>query len=117
MQDNPNRLQRPPVKSWRSPASPRPAAADVHGRPVVNSAGDPFPEAVLGDDVRLVLEITRNLPAFDEGMACRYKNCVNADTFEGIAPRLLRVETITAEPAFEDGLFYWRVTARCEYLG
>lgn len=114
---------------------------DVYGRPIANSAFDPYEGGVPVDRTRTVLTISKNVPydKFDPVAAAAYKNTLNATPYRlgslknrfgnplEFAPGMLRLTSLTADRIerqkrpYPDPLamsgekrYFWRVQARID---
>ena len=103
-----NPLLRPPVVKWSMAKFQRPVDQDNDGSPIVNSAGERFDPPIEIDDSRPVLHISRNEATVDPSLIVQYQDAVNADTFFGCDPGTAKMDSICAESAFENGVFYWK---------
>lgn len=65
----------------RNGVSGEPTDADVNGRALVNSAGEPFGSTVQTNISALFVDVTRNESTFDLQQAIAYTNKINADQF------------------------------------
>jgi hypothetical protein len=111
----PNPLLRPAVLSWGFAKSSRVAWRDSKGKPVVNSAGEFFDPPVECDDSRPVLTISRNERSFNPALAISYQDSVNADSFLGFRPGVVKVAGISATNQVENNFFYWAVHYEFEF--
>ena len=89
--------------------SVEPVDRDAAGKPIVNSAQEPFDPPVTREQYDLEYTIVRNEPSFDEAEALKYTAAVNSDEWRRHKPgtcRLVRTgrKVITADDE------YWQVT-------
>ncbi len=85
------------------------------GKPIVNSADDPFDPPVMRDHSRYVLTVVRNEAIdirqavngvyWDDSKPELYNDHVNKTTFFGRAPHKVKVDSITARIAWHPGLY------------
>lgn len=73
---------------------------DVTGKPIVNTAGDPFADFTMTDQARPVLTWEKNLPDFPWTVANTYANKINRDTIFGAEPGTLKFEKPTAKQQY-----------------
>lgn len=105
--DNP--LDKPDVKEWGSQQFQRPAERDLNGKPIVNTAKEPFSQPYEIDDSRQTLSVSRNSAEFDDKLANRYRDAVNSDTFLGYPPGIVKLQEISAQEAFHEGEKYFQI--------
>lgn len=109
--DNP--LTEPVQYAWSFQQFEKPTDFDVFGNAIVNSAGDPFAEAVTKDDSRPVLTITRNEPApFAADLAYLYRDAINATPYLGAGPGQVKVSNISATSQHDD---FWGEYVQVQY--
>ncbi len=110
-----NPFLQPPTYSFGANKAETKIATDVFGKPVVNSANDPFLEALSVEQARPTLTITRNLP-YSAGALVNYVNTVNYDAFAGCAPNTLRCNNVSSTSNFDQEFgSYWTVSVELEY--
>lgn len=109
--EEPDPTERDIDVSWNFTQFQRSLERDVNGKPIRNSANDPFGEALVRDDSRPVLTISRNESSFSPALAWFYRDATNADTFWGAPRGTCKVSNISAtlQRDQEFGEF-WRVT-------
>ena len=83
--DNP--LDQPALIEWGSLGTIEAVENDADGKPIINTAGQPFDPAATNQINDLVLRITRNEPSFDVALAVQYYNVVNSDFFLVASPQ------------------------------
>jgi hypothetical protein len=94
-----------------------PLILDVDGRPVLNTAGDPFDPPEPIDDPRLTMTVVRNEPYFNVGQVVRYRNAIASDSFAGFDPLFAKVLTISARSNWhQDAGWYYQVTYQFEFM-
>jgi len=100
-----------PVRfSWGAAKYEIPVARDVDGKPIVNSAGEPFAEPTTIDGSRRLLTFTRNelVSAFDPMLAARCADKVNLYPWNGFAPKTVKSEPITTgEAQYSQDVGWW----------
>lgn len=106
-----NPLLRPPKVSWSVLRTTVQLRKDQNGKAFLNSAGDEFDPPPEVDFSRPVLTVVKNFAAFDMVQAVNYADCVNSDQWLSFGPGVVKVDSITAEFAFENNVPYWAVTA------
>jgi len=87
------------IETWDFATSTEPIDKDIRGYPITNSAGESADPPVTKDFYDLVLRINRNSSHFDEEQASRYIGTVNADTFKGFRPGIVKCTMIQGTPA------------------
>jgi hypothetical protein len=107
-----NPLDEPPSVAWDGAQWEEVIDVDEDGKPIVNTAGDPFLEGVTRDQTRSILRITRNEPSFSDDIAELYRDTLNSVVFFGKAPDTMKVGMIRAEAVWSWFLadYYWRVS-------
>lgn len=65
----------------RNGVSGEPTDSDVNGKPLVNSAGDPFSGTVNTNISALYIDVVRNEGAYDLNRAYQFTNTINGDGF------------------------------------
>lgn len=96
-EDNPFAV--PTRYRWRPVTQSEQRDTDIEGRPLLNSAGDPFSTPVQGYINTYIVEAVRNEAAFNAPLAVQYQNTVNNDSFQ------LAGSTIQAGEALCTGIF------------
>ncbi len=91
-----NPLSEPWVYSVSYEQHEVPIDYDISGRPILNTAGDPFQEALFIDDARPTLTASKNFGYFPWNIANQYCNTVNRDSVFGAGPGTLKFERLTA---------------------
>lgn len=118
-QDAENPLDRAPIISYSTAKFQRIAYKTIDNIPITNSALEMFDPPLMIDDSRPVIRIQRNLDSFDIGLAARYRDAINADSFLGLPRFCVKVDSIsgTQERAkvtvdgVEQTITYWNVQA------
>ncbi len=107
---------KPPEVSITFSRSTRAIAYDITGKPISNSAGDPFSDPVEIDDSRPSIVIRRNFLYFNFPLALQYKDAVNSDGFLGFAPGELKIMRISAQKRRDEdkGYEWWEVEVEME---
>lgn len=108
-------LNQPPVLQWDGQPYERPMLRDVYGVPCVSSSGNSFDPPYMMEDDRAVLRITRNEASFDKDTMLEYKRKLNKLAFAGSNPLFVRINTITAEYALQNGVLFWQVHYELEF--
>jgi len=110
---DPNPLTRPAEISVGGETITADTFLDRNGKPIVNSAGDPFETFLQKEDGDLTIEITRNESSFDVVRAAQYKHAINDSsiTIIGVSfsARQLKMGIINAQKIKENGTTYWKV--------
>lgn len=106
---NENPLENVPVVTTEFIQWDEPIDKDIDGKPILNSAGDPFDPGLTRERNRQIIRISRNEQEFDVGLLA-LQDTVNRDTFIGF-----RKETVKCSPIHRSREFdpvvgvYWRV--------
>lgn len=114
-EQDPNPLLRPPDIAWSKATYGKPLAKDLDGKPVVNSAGQPYDPPVEIERTRQVLTITRNELAYDYDLAEEYADALNSDTFYGKPAGRAKFAMPVATWKWENGYEYWQVTYQIDF--
>jgi len=91
-----NPLNERPKVSWSLAQFQENVEYDINGKPILNSAGEPYSEPVQIDQSRLVLTITRNEASFNPALALAYADAVSATTFKGAPAGKVKVANIAS---------------------
>ena len=110
-----NPLNKPVEVTWATAKQQRPTDEDIHGNAIVNSAGEKFDPVVEKDDSRIMITFKRNEPFFPQQIAFIFQDVVNEDVWFGAPVLTCKVESIAANLAFENGIFFWPVTYTIEF--
>jgi hypothetical protein len=92
-----------------------PCNQDIHGNPIVCSAGDPYDPPFMMDAHRFQLKITRYETSTNAQTALTYQDAVNSDTFWGVSPGYAKIIGIAPELAPIQSYVYWKVTYTIEF--
>ena len=93
------------------------ASYDIFGNPIVNKAGQTYPEQIVIDDARPVFVAEKPMPSLAAvlSLASMYRNAINTDTFYGASPRHAKVESITCgEMETENGQAFFPTVFRIQ---
>ena len=112
-----NPLLQPAEISGSFDSFKRPLWIDANGKPVVNSAGEPFTEPVMVDDSRPVLRIRKNFPSINPGVWMAAKDAVNDSPFLGFPAGYLKIRNISWETRMWKGMPYVTVTVDMHAAG
>jgi hypothetical protein len=83
----------------------------TNGKLVCNTAKCLFDPPVMRDITILCLRIVRNEPTWNPFTALHYTNALNSDAFYlDCAAQQAKMDSITAEQAWDNGVDYWEVT-------
>lgn len=91
---------------------------DLDGKPVVNSARQPFDPPVERDDFRVVMVISKNYaatpfgiyPVFNPATAIEYQDAVNTNTVYGFPPYTFKLSISLRTVTIESGFQYFQVS-------
>jgi hypothetical protein len=101
---------------WSFAQWEQPLEYDAFGRPIVNSAGDPFAEALTRDQSRPVLSVRQNEASFNAYLAMSYCDTVNANYFQGAAPGNVKCSNISAAKLFDQRYgYFWAVNYEFQF--
>lgn len=103
-------LEQPWEVEWDSVETNEPVDRDIHDRPILNSVGESYDPAIMRPVRDRLLTIRRNEGNFNYLQADDYENALNADTFYGFAPGIVRCIKYSGRRAFTGVMFYWQVT-------
>lgn len=106
-QRNQNPLSRPAILYFGQERFQRTMIRDMDGNAIVNSAGDPFEQGVVKDEVRPTFTITKNVSTFPLNLWRDATNSVNADTFLGLDPGTVRLVSFTGQEGFENDITFF----------
>lgn len=112
---DPNNVENPLLQpyeiSWGFAQFERPVEYTIYGEPICNTLNDPFSTAIMRDDSRPVLSITRNEAFFPAGLAYLLRDCVNSDSFMGAGRGQAKVSNISSQRQFNTNFgFYWKTS-------
>jgi len=108
-------LDEPMKVRWSNEITSEPIDTDIHGNPIVNTAGLPFEPPIQEQVYDTRLTIVRNEATFDGVRMAAYRNTVNSKPFRGAPPRTCRMVNIEAEEIIEAEWAYYRVTYEIVY--
>lgn len=94
-ESDPNPLNQPADEQWDFVKYQQPINIDIHGAPILNTAGMNYQNQLYRDGTRAVLRITRNEPSFNASRAQLFSNNVNADFFRGARPGTCMINSIS----------------------
>lgn len=83
---------------------------EITGEPVWNSARERFVPPIMRPMTFRVVTLERNELAFDAEFTDQFMNTVNAGTFYGYSAKKVLCKAIDAEPDFEAGISFFKVT-------
>jgi len=87
---------------------------DIDDDPVVNSAGDRFPDPIEKDKARTLIDVVYYKQTLALSTLDQYRFALNNATFWGYAQNALRINSLTAEEQYENNLYYWEIHAQVE---
>lgn len=105
----------PPEIDWDFETDTKVVTRDLDGKPIVNSAGQPFDPPLSFDQAYAVLTFTRNQVFFNRQMATDFSFAVNKTTFLGAPPGAAQCMPPRAKRVFKGSISYWRVTWRVRF--
>jgi len=114
--DNP--LLARPTRRWTWAVSQEEVDRAYDGKPIVNSAGQPFDMLPVAEFVDPVLEIGRNEAADNPALRIKYAaegGAINSDPFYGAQPGQARMLAIEAEEVQSGNFIYWHKTYRVQF--
>lgn len=85
-----NPLDLPPALSVEGQVFQQVTDVDIHGNPLINTAGDPYDPGILIDRQRIVVRIQQNLPTFPT-FAFAYVDYLNSQPFCGQPAKTLKL--------------------------
>ncbi len=96
---------------WSFAQFERTTERDINGTAILNSADDPFAEAVVIDDSRPVLSVTKNVSSFSPSLAFYYRDATNSTSFYGAGTEQVKVSNISATYVVDDFWGgYWQLS-------
>lgn len=111
-----NPLLQPIDVDWDYRSQEIVAEYDDDGKPITNTAGDPFDPPIVIDDPRPLLRVVRNEATYNTSLVYQYRNAVNSDPFAGWPPQMARVIKIAGKSTFHYQVgWYWIVTYEFEF--
>lgn len=114
--ENPDQspLDRSPVIAWQTRRYEECRTIDIKGKPLVNSAGDPFDPPMRVQRRILCCTIKRNEAAFDSYWMGYYTGRVNDRAWNDFRTGEVLIDEISAVEQYEKQVPYWEVTYRLE---
>lgn len=103
-------LLRPPKVKYRTMPYQAVASHDVFGKAIENRAHEEYNEAIMKDDSRFALIVTRNEFAFQVALAFTYRDAVANDTFFGFAPFEPKMMSIESDLVPDNASTHWETT-------
>lgn len=113
VKDNP--LDQPVKRRWRTVKVMKPATKDRNGKIIIDKAGLQYDPPVEKPSRHVILQFTRNEPAFDGASALEFVDKISSTTFSGAPAGTLLIDDIEADEAFHNGASYWVVVYSFEY--
>lgn len=111
-----NPLQRPPRISAGTNSYSVTKREDENGKPVINSAKDPFDPLPQVNEVYGKFSIQRNFPQDNYNILVEFANTVNSTQFYQFDAGSLRITDFTQNgPLWENGYMYWDVKVDFEH--
>lgn len=105
-----NPLKVDPEVDWDFVVSSEAVDRDIHDKPIVNSAGEPFDPPPVEDVYDFVLRVSRNERSFNENHARTFKNTVNSISFLGWPPKTACLKVYRGTRVVTGDYEYWRVS-------
>lgn len=105
-----NPLLQPYTAEWLFASSNEPIDRDRLGKPITNSADEPFDPPITEEAFDLVLRIQRNEATYNPLLAAHYKRAVNQDTFLWFPPQTVKCSLFEGVRQRVANLFFARVT-------
>ena len=101
----------PPQVSWGSAKREFALLKDVNGKPIRNTAGDPFDPPLTREITTPVLTIVRNEPTFDPLTVTKYVDTTNGTVFLGFDTNVVKCADVVSKRDYHaDYGYYWEVT-------
>lgn len=104
-----NPLDQEPEVSWGFAMSNEQIDRDINGKPILNSANQPFDPPITKDKYDLVLRIVRNEESYDRFLAAEYIGAVNNDDFYGYPANTVKCIRFDADRRRTVDLIYYQV--------
>lgn len=112
-QNNPE--HEPPDIDWDWDTEHRALSKDLDGKPIVNSAGQPFTPVPTFEVAPNILNFARNELFFDRSKSSKYSFVTNKDVFLGAPPGTVLCYPPKAKRVFKGKSAYWRVTYKFKF--
>lgn len=103
-------LLEPQEIEWSFQQFQKPLERDLDNIAIASSAGGKFDPAIVVDDSRLVVRITKNEPTFIVAVAILYQDAVNDDWFFGSAPGTAKIASLRGVKQSKYGRVYYQNT-------
>ncbi len=100
--------------SFASVTTQEPIEADIDGRPIQNTAGDPI-KGVTADVSDLTCTISKRLRNFDPTSIYTYTSSVNSQPFLGFPAGTAKITSIAATRVVENDSAYFKVTVQIQF--
>ena len=112
-----NPLLMPIDVSWSFRDYDRVATTDLNGKPVLNTAGDPYDPPKTINIPNQMMVVVRNEAIYQTGYANLYRNSINSDSFGGASALFCKNTAITPKNIFHQDIgWYYQVTYEFEML-
>lgn len=105
-----NPLERPPQIRLTHETTTEVCEVDWLGKPIDNSAGEPFDPPVMREVSYPVFVVTKNVDSVDFKKVELWVDGINKVPWKGIGPRKCRVAGYDYETVYENGFTFHRVT-------
>ncbi len=90
---------------------------DIDGKPVLNSAKDPYDPPLVIQVPNQLMTVVRNEAYYNVGAAYAYRNSINQDSFAGQSPHFAKCFGITPKNLFHPTVgWYYQVTYEFEFM-
>ena len=90
---------------------------DIDGKPVLNTANDPYDPPVMIPDPRRTMTVVRNEATISFGLIDQYHNAINTDNWAGVQPFFAHCLSITPKNTFHQLVgWYYQVTYEFEFI-
>ena len=112
-EDNP--LKQKPKIRYYSVVTTEQIDRDITGKPILNSAEEPFDPPITAEVYTSAMEIVRNERSFSQATVGNYGNTLNRFTYRGSLPGTLWMSRLDAEEVIAGDYEYARVTYEIQY--
>lgn len=111
-----NPLLQPIDVTWGMSKNEIVADMDLNGKPILNTAGDPWDPPIMEDDPRPIMTVVRNEATWNLPLLVQYRNAINSDPFAGFDPLFVRVLAMSSKSVcHQDVGWYYQSTYEFEF--
>jgi hypothetical protein len=112
-----NPLLMPIDVSWEFKDYEHVVMMDIDGKPVLNSAGDPYDPPLIINVPNQIMTVVRNEATYSVPLAYLYRNSINSGSFAGQSAFFAKCFGITPKNVFNPNIgWYYQVTYQFEFM-